>query len=274
MSQQVHSISLTPYDAELTKIMREFSDTFYDINTTRAYVTLNPEVGLKIWLSAQRIVNSGAAWGSLVPGVAVDCMGSVVTVLVLSEMCAVPKGIISKFATHVNRHNELNTDAFVLHRRLASLLWYAVGRYSKPGYVYVPVVNPTSILPGDVFFSPNVVVINGLAILPHTVCCVAPMKILSADPASNTVRIMDARSAYDSMGITEIVNAQQEVAISVRMIELDKEDPQYPLYLDFQRRMLERFKRVTKKQDMTYGTLNIADTFKPRGFMRGTVFTS
>lgn len=213
------SVTTQPYDQELTLLMRRFSDDMYALVEPYAYVRKNPEVALKIWRNANRIVDTGSGWGSLVPGVSLDCLGAVMTVSVLSELYRIPKGVMARLATSPLRACELNGSNVVLHRRMVGLLSIMAWKYAREGCQAVPIVNPTAIIPGDILLFPHMIVVNGMVTLPHAMICVGPTKTLSANPSTATIQIIDTTTIESDAATRLAVANTCDTLFAVRLLE-------------------------------------------------------
>jgi len=214
-----YEISLRPYDVDVIRLMRLFADDFAIHSIDRAYVRQNPKVAVKIWRNAQRIVGTGAQWGALVPGVSLDCIGSVITIVHMSGLYNIPKGVYAKLGTSPHRGAmELNKSAAVLFKRMVAVLAIMVWKYPCEGCFAIPVWNPKQILPGDILLLPNYTVINGLVTMPHSIVAVGNDKILTTNPESGVLQILDGNVAQFDNAALNAVNNCDDVVFALRLV--------------------------------------------------------
>ena len=213
-------IKLRPYDTEVIRRMRLFADDVSMFSLSRSYVKSHPEVSTRIWRNAQRIVGTGAAWGSLVPGVSLDCIGSVITIVHMSGLYNIPKGVYARLGSSPQRGvAELNKQSAVIFRRMIAIFALMVWRYPCEGCVAVPVWNPKKILPGDVLLLPNYTVINGMVTMPHSIVAVGNDKIMTTNPESGLIQVVDGNIVQCDNSVVRAVNEVEDVMFAMRLLE-------------------------------------------------------
>ena len=217
-------ITLRPYDAEVIRLMRLFADDFAVSSIDRAHVKLHPEVSVRIWRNAQRIAGTGAQWGSLVPGVSLDCIGSVITIVHMSGLYNIPKGVYSRLGNSQHRGAaELNKQSAALFRRMVAVLAIMVWKYPCANCVAVPVWNPKFILPGDILLLPNYTVVNGMVAMPHSIVAVGNDKVMTTNPDSGVIQILDGNVVQFDHAALKAVNDCEDVVFALRLLELEKD---------------------------------------------------
>ncbi len=184
-------IRVLEYDKQLLQVLKDFSDDFLDTPEDRILSVADPNIGVKVWKAANRWVDSGAAWGAHIPGVAVDCIGSALAVAIEAQALRIPAAVKQAAMSARSRSGELNETASVLNRRMQAFLMYTALKCTEPGVLVVPVANPQKLYPLDIFITPYTLVANGQVIMPHAMVCVRENKFLTANQGAGALQLVE-----------------------------------------------------------------------------------
>lgn len=195
------------YDKRLIHCLKDFSDDFHDLPEEDIAVVHDKSLTVKAWKTAKGWLGSGAAWGCNIPGVAMDCAGSALSLLIDAGLVKIPPGMKQMMAGAHARSGELEQDARELNRRLQAFLAYVLLRCAAPGYMFVPVANPEKVYPLDIFVTPYTWSINGRVMLPHVMVCARDQQFLTANQETGVLHLIDvedgARMATHVEGVPE-----------------------------------------------------------------------
>jgi len=194
MSKHV-DLRVLEYDARFLAALKDFSDDYVDEPESSILAVAEPDVAVKVWQSANRWVDSGAAWGSNIPGIAVDCVGSALAVAIEAKVINIPAAVRQVAMSARSRSGELTESASVLNRRMQAFLMYTAMKCTAPGVLVVPVANPTKVYPLDIFITPYTLVANGHVIMPHAMVCVRENKFLTANQGTGTLQLVEIDKA-------------------------------------------------------------------------------
>lgn len=204
-------IQVVDYDRRLLEYLRDFSDDYVDMPEDRIAAISDNNLAIKAWRSAKGWVGSGSAWGCNIPGVSMDCVGSAIALVIDCGLVNLPAGMRQSFGAAHSRAGELEKSAGELNRRLQAFLMYILMRYTKPGYIVIPVVNPQEIFPLDIFITPFTLSINGKVMLPHAMICVRKQQFLTAN---------------QDVGMMQFVNVEDGMHIAADISDFgDQEEP-------------------------------------------------
>lgn len=190
MGQHV-DIRVLEYDQQFLQVLKDFAADFADTPESSILSVADPDIGVRVWKSANRWVDSGAAWGSHIPGVAVDCIGSALAVAIEAKALKIPAAVKQAAMSARSRSGELNESASVLNRRMQAFLMYTAMKCTEPGILVVPVANPEKLYPLDIFITPYTLVANGNVIMPHAMVCVRENKFLTANQSIGTLQLVE-----------------------------------------------------------------------------------
>lgn len=200
MKAQHVDLRVLEYDSGFVKSLQDFSDDYVAVPESSILTVADPAIAVKVWQAANRWVHSGAAWGSNIPGVAVDCVGSALAVAIEAQAINLPAAVRQVAMAARSRSGELNESASVLNRRMQAFLMYTVMKCTVPGVLVIPVANPTKVHPLDIFITPYTMVANGQIIMPHAMVCVREGKFLTANQGTGVLQLVDLD---ESGGLTQ-----------------------------------------------------------------------
>lgn len=200
------NVSFKPYSPELVDVVNQYI-TYLSTNKFPYYVQENENISLDIWDIAKRVEGTPSQWGGMVPGVSVDCAGSVMTILTMAGLFQVPSSVCEKLQGAKNRGDELSLDRKTLNLRLCAHMLYFVFRCVRSDLFVVPVSNPEEVFAGDIFSPPYYTIFNGQMLMPHLSVFVSHDAIMTTDPNSASVRIVDIASMsslFDSQKLKDL----------------------------------------------------------------------
>ena len=182
-----------PYSKELQEsLLMDVVDSYKEErDLPAAPVPASSPIERAVWRAAKNIVGSSASWGGLIPGVSMDCAGAVISVTTSAGLYTIPKGVLARLGSCTTRNENMAETELETHRRMVSLLILMMLRFANPEYRSIPVVNSNTLYPGDIFFPANMIVVDGRALYPHSMVCVAPGRLLHASPRTHKVEIVD-----------------------------------------------------------------------------------
>lgn len=188
-------VSIQDYDIDAFYHIGKYADACSDIS---AYALCTPDsaYSLNIFEEAYKINNTASSWGGSVKGVSLDCIGSVFTILVQSGMFNTPKGAIATPSGQGSRYSDLSKGNTNLHKRMATALIHFVSTAPKDGIVCIPVRNPSSVFAGDIYTPSYTTVYQGIVLPPHVFVFITPTKILTTNPASQKVEVIDIQDQH------------------------------------------------------------------------------
>lgn len=184
------SITYKRYDEELEEATFAYAEAVSHL-ADKPLSSPGSDYAVRVWESAQRICNSQSAWGGSVPGVSLDCAGSVMATVVGSGLFKAQK--VGKDA-HGARYRDSEDSSLVLHKRMMAHMMLFCAFNTIPEALAIPVVNPENLYAGDIFVPPYIAVINGVHLPPHAAIFAAKDMVLSTNPASGKVELYDIRS--------------------------------------------------------------------------------
>lgn len=200
MSGKHVDIRVLEYDAQFLQVLKDFSNDYTDVPESSILSVADESIAVKTWQSANRWVDSGAAWGANIPGVAVDCVGSALAVAIEAKALNLPAAVRQVAMSARSRSGELEESASVLNRRMQAFLMYTCMKCTVPGVLVVPVANPEKVYPLDIFIAPYTLVANGHIIMPHAMVCVREGKFLTANQDTGNLQLVDLDK---SAGVTQ-----------------------------------------------------------------------
>lgn len=195
------------YDERLIRCLKDFADDFAHLPEKDIAVVADKGLAVKAWQTAKGWIGSGAAWGCNIPGVAMDCAGSAISLLIDVGLIHIPAGMKQMMSGAHARSGELDRSAVELNRRLQAFLAYVLLRCANDGYMFVPIANPEKVYPLDIFVTPYTWSINGQVMFPHVMICVRDQQFLTANQETGVLQLVDvedgARMATHVEGVAD-----------------------------------------------------------------------
>jgi hypothetical protein len=189
---QTAEIQFLPYDDQLLNLMKRYAADMEHL-VDESYTAQHPEVATRIYDMAKRLEGSPSQWGGVVPGVSLDCAGSVMTLLVSSGLFNYPKGIFA-YNSKGGRNRDFEDSSITLNKRMAIHLLLFALRCNKEHVMCIPVVDPETIYPGDVVTPPYVALMQGRALPPHTAVFVSKGTLMTAMTDSKSIKLVNVKS--------------------------------------------------------------------------------
>ena len=222
MPEKHVDIRVLEYDAQFMRILKDFSDDYVDVPEDKILAVADENTAVKVWQSANRWVDSGAAWGANIPGVAVDCVGSALAVAIEAKALVLPAAVRQVAMAARSRSGELEESPAVLNRRMQAFLMYTAMKCTVPGVLVVPVANPAKVYPLDIFITPYTFVANGHIIMPHAMVCVRDGKFLTANQETGNLQLVDLDK---SGGVTQNLDLPGEDFIAAFVLRFYRMAP-------------------------------------------------
>lgn len=185
-----YEIQFIPYEPRLMEAVNAYAADMAHL-ADEAYTKENSDMAAKIWDTAKRLEGSPSHWGGVVPGVGLDCAGSVMAVMVSAGLFKLPPGVLACLSSRGSRLRDMDDDSLTLNRRLAAHMLHFVLSYSIPEVMCIPVVNPENVYPGDIFSPPYVAVVQGRQLPPHLAVFITDTKIMTTNVVTKAVELVD-----------------------------------------------------------------------------------
>nr|DAP98014.1 MAG TPA: hypothetical protein [Caudoviricetes sp.] len=246
----IPSFTMVEYDEVVNRLFTRFAEDVYPISDSTAFVKTHPEYALKVKRAAEQILDSGSQWGALIPGVGIDCLGSIITVGCKSGLYRIPKGVLASLGSQGMRNNELAKSPYTLHRRLTRMLLIMVEKYCHENTHCIPVENPKQFYPGDIFYVPHIVQYNGVAMLPHLTMSLGGQEMLSSNPGTGTVVKVDVKTMNYPIDMVQEVYRQKNRLFIFRLVDGPADDLAKQYYKD----LGERLKNEEDRHALDYRT--------------------
>lgn len=235
------SIMFKDYAPELVNTMIQYANYAASKGYPElAYTKHNPEYGDRIWDIAHRIKGTPSHWGGIVPGVSVDCAGSVVTMMSMAGLYTVPKSILSASQGTKNREQDFDVSRLDVNKKFASFLLYFAFKCVRHDLMTIPVINPENVYPGDIFSIPYISVCQGITLMPHTSVFVSKTSIMTTDIASQSVDVVD----FTKFNIEQYANefaGRSVYAIAWRVIPRENRDE---ICVAYEKKLLSEARKI------------------------------
>lgn len=203
-----YDIQFIPYEPGLVAMVEKYAADMAHL-ADRAYTAENDKAARAVWEAAKRLEGSPAHWGGVVPGVSLDCAGSVMATLVTAGLFKLPPGVLAGIAGRGGRIRDMEDDSMTLNVRLAAQMLYFVLSYSAPEVMCIPVKNPSAVYPGDIFSPPYISVVNGRQLPPHLAVFITGKHILTTDVQTKEVKLVDFTEVHVPFAETSFTDQGQ-----------------------------------------------------------------